>query len=112
MGVKITKVEETDKEVKLSKVDAAYTDLVKVFKKHKLNVREILIATGNCVYALGASIGGYQEKGPGVSELEKLYATNPTVDVAMMITGLQMCTWESDLGKTIEKIKEEQKKDK
>lgn len=106
MAIKTSKIENTDN-VSASKIEKAYTDLVKVFNKYKLNVPEMLIAYGNLGYALGASIGGYEGKGPSSEELNKLYATNPTVDVALMISGLICCTWVDNLGQSVEKIKEE-----
>ncbi len=74
-----------------------YEDLVKVFQEHKPTVGEIIIALGNLQYSVGASIGGYNnEKGPGIEELQKLYYSNPSVDVALMIQGLQTTTWFDD----------------
>ena len=57
--------------------NAAYEDLVEVFQKHKLTVGEIIVAYGNLGYALGASIGGFSEKGPSPEELKKLYYEHP-----------------------------------
>ncbi len=91
------------------KVQKTYTELVNVFKKNKLNVKEILIVLGNLVYTIGASVGNYGEKGPSPSKLEELYLLKPTIDVALMITGLNICMWQEDLEKKIEDIIKEGK---
>lgn len=107
MSVKVKKLED-DSDVSRAKIEKLYSDLVKVFSKHKPNVKEILLAYGNLGYCLGASIGGYEDKGPSVKELELLYATKPTIDVALMLNGLTVTLWVDDLSKTIENIKQEQ----
>lgn len=79
------------------KCNDLYTGLVEVFQKHKPSVGEIIIATGNLIYALGASIEKYPEKGPSFEELKKLYYMNPSkIGLAMMMQGLTMTTWWSD----------------
>lgn len=109
MGIKTSKIEDVS-DVSRAKIEKLYTDLVKVFQKHKPGVKEILIAYGNLGYCLGASIGGYQEQGPSAKELELLYATKPTIDVALMLQGLTTTLWVDDLEKSVEKIKEEKSK--
>lgn len=106
-NIKVSKADNSDKDISISKVDNCLTDLVKIFNKYKLNVKEILLTYGNLGYNLGAAIGGYKDKGPSVDELELLYATKPTVDVALMINSLQINLWGDDLNKTIENIKKE-----
>jgi hypothetical protein len=79
------------------KCTSLYEDLVEVFKKHAPTVGEILIAYGNLGYTLGSSIGGYKTPGPGLEELNQIYYTDPSrLDAALMITGIQICTWYSD----------------
>ena len=74
-----------------------YTELVEIFQKHKPTVGEIIIAMGNLLYSLGASIEKYGEKGPSFEELKKLYYMNPgKVGLAMMMQGLTMTTWYED----------------
>ncbi len=75
------------------KVEQCYSDLIDVFRKHKLRVGEILIAYGNLGYALGASVEGYEGTGPGADELKKLYYTNPSPGVGLMLQGLTITTW-------------------
>lgn len=72
-----------------------YERLVDVFQEERPTVGETIIALGNLMYSLGASIGGYKDKGPGHEELSKMYYEKnpPTVDVALMLQGLQTTTW-------------------
>lgn len=102
---KVTKVENSNN-VSVSKVDKVYKECVKAFQRTKLSVQEILLVYGNLGYTLGASIGGF-EKGPSVQELEKLYAENPNLAIALMLNGLTVTTWIDDLNKTIKDIENE-----
>lgn len=104
--MKVSKVE-NDSDVSTSRVNKLYSDLVGCFNKNKANVKEILLAYGNLGYTLGASIEGYKDKGPSAEELNLLYATKPTVGVALMIQGLQTTLWVDDLNKKIEEINED-----
>jgi len=78
------------------KVNRAFENLVKVFQDEKLTVGEIIIAYGNLGYTLGASIEGFDKNGPTIEELKKMYYTNPSVGVAMMIQGIHVTSWYSD----------------
>lgn len=92
------------------KCSALYEDLILTFQKHKATVGEILIAYGNLGYALGASIGEFTEKGPSIEELNKLYYAEPgRLDVALMVTGLQVSSWYDEWQKLLEeKVKEKE----
>lgn len=82
-----------------------FEELLKVFQNYKPTVGEILITYGNLGYALGASIGGYQEKGPGTEELKKLYYSEPgRLDVALMLQGMLVTEWFSDWEEQIKKL--------
>src|SRR5258706_7879096 len=100
------------KTIQPKKVDKVYTDIVNILKNNKLTVQELLLVLGNTLYTVGASIGGYGTKGPSVKELAELYATKPSLDVALMTNGLQVTTWIEDLDKTVEQIKAEHDKSK
>lgn len=91
----MTKVKEAKSELGFDakRCERAYERLLTVFQEERLSVGEIIIALGNLTYALGASIDGYGDKGPTVEQLEKLYYTNPSVGVAMMIQGLTIASW-------------------
>lgn len=79
------------------KASEALTEIVEVFKKYKLRAGEIAVVYGNLGYTLGASIAGYQGKGPGdVKELERLYYANPTLGIALMLQGMQTTIWYED----------------
>jgi len=75
------------------RVNRVYEKLVGIFQEEKLTVGEIIIAYGNLGYTLGASIEGYQEKGPSPEELEKLYYSNPTLGVALMVQAMTVTGW-------------------
>lgn len=71
--------------------------LIEVFQENRLTTGEIIIVCSNLLYTLGASIGSYDEKGPGLEELKQLYYTEPgRPDVAMMLQGMTMATWYED----------------
>ena len=76
-----------------AKVEAAYEELVEVFRKYKLRVGEILIAYGNLGYTLGASVEGYKSNGPSVEDLQKLYYSRPSPGVGLMLQGITITTW-------------------
>ena len=76
-----------------TKANEALAKLISVFQETKLTVGEILIVYGNLGYALGASIEGYQEKGPSIEELKRLYYSQPSVGIAMMLQGITVTSW-------------------
>ena len=73
--------------------NALYEDLVKVYQKHKPTVGSILINYGNLGYTLGASIQGYKDEGPSVEELNKMYYSNPSLGIALMLQGVTIVSW-------------------
>lgn len=85
------------------KIAQAHQEILDVINKYNLSVGEITILYGNLGYTLGASIGGYKEKGPSIEELKKLYYTNPGLAVAMMLNGITVTTWYEDIDKQKEK---------
>jgi hypothetical protein len=93
----------------LSKADKAYSNIVNFLSKEKLTVEELLLVLSNVNYAVGASIGGYGPKGPSAQELEREYAIKPTVDKALMLTGVTISQWISNLDKKYEEILAEEK---
>lgn len=71
-----------------------HSELIQLFQKYSINVSELLIIYGNLGYSLGASIGGYKDKGPSLEELEKLYYAEPKrLDVALMLQGILITDW-------------------
>ena len=81
------------------KAQEAFGELVDVFQRHRLTVAEILIVLGNLSYTLGASMEGFKEKGPSMEELQKMYYLSPTPGIALMINGVTVCLYFSDLNK-------------
>jgi len=73
--------------------EALYEDLIEVFKKHQATTGEMIIAIGNTLYSIGASIEGYKEKGPDPETLQKAYYQNPSIGNALMVQGLTITSW-------------------
>lgn len=78
------------------KVEKTIEKLHSVFNKANLNPQEIIITYGNLGYHLGASLAGFEDKGPDLETLKKLYYADPTIDVGLMLQGLLITTWEKD----------------
>lgn len=76
------------------KVEKVIEKLHKIINKSGLNVPEIVLTYGNLGYHLGASMAGFQYKGPDLETLKREYYLNPTVDVGLMIQGLMITGWE------------------
>jgi hypothetical protein len=86
-------------EIDEEKLEKRLTKIHKLFQG--LTVPEILIAYGNLGYHLGASLAGFSSQefdgiGPDEATLSHEYYKNPTIDVALMIQGLQITTWEKN----------------
>ena len=79
-----------------SKVESAYEKLVKIFQEEKLTVGEIIVAYSNLGYVLGASIEGITEERKSIGDLEKIYATEPTIGVALCLQSIHTATWYTD----------------
>ena len=75
------------------KVNRVFERLVDIFQEEKLTVGEIIIAYGNLGYTLGASVAGYTDKGPSMEELNKMYYSQPSLGVALMIQGMTVTSW-------------------
>jgi hypothetical protein len=83
--------------VREDKVANAVRDTLNLLNKHKLTARELIVFCGNVVHSVGASISGIKDGNtPGIEELKKLYYSKPTLDVALMLQGLLILTWEKD----------------
>ncbi|HUU86419.1 MAG TPA: hypothetical protein VMX17_01530 [Candidatus Glassbacteria bacterium] len=92
------------------KISEAHSEILNILQNKKLNVKELVLLYGNLGYTIGASIGGYQDKGPSEEEVLKMYMEKPSIDVALMAQGINITTWIDDLGNSIEKVKGEIKK--
>lgn len=77
----------------VDELNKALKELIEVFQKKKLTVQDILIVYGNLGYALGASIEGYKEGGPGIEELKEKYANSQSIGVALMLQGILVTSW-------------------
>ena len=88
--------------IRKQKVQQCLDELVDTYDKHKLSVGEIIIVTGNLLYALGASIAGFKSNGPAIDQLQKMYHADPKLSTALMLQGALMTTWYDDLDKVSE----------
>ena len=98
------------KDLNVERVSSLIEDLIKVFQHHKPTVKEIILAYGNLGYTLGACIDNWKNKGPDERTLLRLHKEKPSVGSALMLQGIQVCTWaEGDLSarEDIEEEKEE-----
>jgi hypothetical protein len=77
-------------------VNTALNDILEILGKKGLSVQELLVLYGNLGYYIGASIAGFQDKGPSLEEIKREYYSNPTVDVGLMLQGMIITTWEKD----------------
>jgi len=84
-------------EKKIGKILDKVLDMI---NKSKLTIPELIILIGNLSYFIGASIAGFVEKGPSIDDLKKEYYRNPTIDIALMLQGLEITTWEEDFLKS------------
>lgn len=78
------------------KTSALLEDTRQLINQYNLDVPQLIHFYGNLGYLIGASMAGYKEKGPSLEELKRQYYLNPTVDIAMMLQGLTITTWEED----------------
>lgn len=77
-----------------NKAAALLEELIEVFQKYRPTTGEIIAISSNLLYTLGASIGNFGKKGPGIEELKKLYYSEPgRIDIAFMLQGLTLGTW-------------------
>lgn len=108
------KIEKPKKQIDfdVEKCEKIYEELVKVFQENKPTINEIILALSNLTYTLGASIEGYKKKGPSFEDLQKLFYSNPTIGIAIMLQGLTMGTWfEQYQTQLLENIEEKSQKE-
>ena len=86
-------------EVDTDKIEKVITQLHKIINKANMSVSEILIAYGNLGYHLGAAMAGFKEQGPDLKTLQFHYYKDPTIDLALMLQGLTVTSWEEDFQK-------------
>lgn len=96
MAIKINKQPEMKLNFDTERCNTILNELMAVFQKHQPTTGETCVVLGNLSYSLGASIGGFDGKGPNPEELKHLYYTEPNLAIAMMLNGLTVTTWYSD----------------
>jgi hypothetical protein len=67
--------------------------IITIIKEAKLNISELVILYSNLGYTLGASIEGFKDNGPSLENLNKMYYSNPTIGVALMLQSLLINSW-------------------
>jgi len=79
-------------------ISSCHDDLLRVFQKHKLTVKEIVVVYGNLGYSLGASVEGYKEFGPSPDEVQqKYYSGKNSIGNALMMQGMLITTWSDQI---------------
>jgi len=79
------------------KIDKATADLLKALNKNNLTVAEMIRVFSRLGYTIGASLAGFEGKGPAdIEVLKQEYYTHPTVDIALMLQALLIDTWVED----------------
>lgn len=96
-----------------SKINKTLNKILKVINKNNLNIPELILLVANLTIAVGKSLSGVKGEIPNTEDLQRLYYTDPTVDVQLMLQGKLMVTWANDfvtkkpklsnLGKSMEK---------
>ncbi len=108
------KIEELQKSIDfdLKKVEECIRSLEKILQDQNLNVGELLLVYGNLGYKMGANLRRalsdpkFKSEPPDLDILNKLYYTNASIDVALMITSLQIVSWIDDLENEAKEIKQ------
>ncbi len=81
------------------KITKAVNQVLKILERADFNIAELILFTGNMTYFIGASIAGYQDKGPNIEELKREYYSSPGgpgIDIALMLSGLTTTSWLED----------------
>lgn len=89
----------SSKEFDTERVQECLQQMEEILASTNLNVGEILLLYGNLGYKLGANLRraiydkDFISEPPNIEELNKLYYSNPTEDLALMLTGLTVTSW-------------------
>lgn len=79
-----------------NKVATTLAKIHKLLNKEHFTIPELLLLYGNLGYEIGASIAMIEGPGPSLQELQIEDKVNPTIDTALMLSGLLTTTWEQD----------------
>jgi hypothetical protein len=108
------KVKESEKSVPSDpaviddKASYVLTKWLEILEETPLNQLELILASSNLLFCIGASIEGYKEVAPSPTEIMKLYYAFPgKVGIALMAQALQM---NSEWGDALTKMMEDEKK--
>lgn len=88
--MKLDQVENTQ-HADTEKISKCLSELIQLIGNNNFSVAELLLLYGN----LGLQLGGSIEGGniPSIEELQKMYYSNPSTGVALMLTGLTVTSW-------------------
>jgi hypothetical protein len=85
------------------KTSETLDEIIQVLQKRKLREEDLVVLYGNLGYSIGVSMEGIDpQNAPGLEELQKQYHLKPTVGVAMMLQGIIISSWYSDVAKNRE----------
>jgi len=80
------------------KANKALSALIETLAEYHLRAQDLLVVYGNLGYAIGASMEGHKgNEGPGLEELQQAYYTSPSVGIALMLQGMLITSWHSDV---------------
>jgi len=101
--MKIEELEKSD-QFDTEKIKQCISDLEAVLQKYNFEVGELVLVYGNLGYKLGQNIARevYNREfsgTPDIDELQKLYYSNPDIDISLMLSSLNTITWVDDLAK-------------
>ena len=77
------------------KIEKVLNKVLNLLSRNKFTQEEVVVLYGNLGLALGASMAECTRNMPTVRELHERYENSPTIDVAMMLNGLNVASWVS-----------------
>lgn len=86
----------TKDNIAIEKITNCLSNILELIQNNRFKVGELILLYGNLGYSIGASIEGEAKT---IEELNKLYYTNPTVGIALMLNGAMVNSWFDDYNK-------------
>jgi hypothetical protein len=75
------------------KIQKCLKQTLDLINNNHLTVEETVVLYGNIGYSIGLSVMKRTDNPPTIEELERLFYQNPTIDVSLMLTGLNVASW-------------------
>lgn len=79
-----------------SKIKKIQKYILGQLNKNNCSDEETISLIAELLFSVGASIMGRSNNPPDIDELNKLYYSKPSMDVACMITAIHINSWLSD----------------